>query len=89
MKGMISVMEKKKSILPVVSLALGIISIVLFGFWYVTLPAGILALVFGGKAVKKLGSKLAKAGIITAIVGLSLFLLYYGAAIILIFLGEF
>lgn len=78
-------MENKKSGLSVASLTLGIISLILYGFWYVTMPAGILALIFGGKAVKKTGSKLAKAGIITATVGLSLFILYYGAAILLIF----
>ena len=78
------IMEKKKTGLAVASLTLGIISIVLFGFWYIAIPTGVLALVFGGKAVKRSGSKLAKAGIITAIVGLSLFLLYYTAAILLI-----
>ena len=49
------------------------------------LPAGILALVFGAKSVKKMGSKLAKAGAITSIIGLSLFTLYYGAALLMIF----
>lgn len=77
-------MEKKKTGLAVASLTLGIISILLCGFWYMTLPAGILALVFGGKAVKRSGSRMAKAGIITAIVGLSLFALYYVAAILVI-----
>ena len=77
-------MEKKKTGLAVASLTLGIISILLCGFWYMTLPAGILALVFGSKAVKRSGSKLAKAGIVTAIVGLSLFVLYYVAAILII-----
>lgn len=76
--------EKKKSGLGVASLTLGIISVILCGFWYVAIPAGILAIVFGLKSVKQTGSKLAKAGIITAIAGLSLFILYYGAAILLI-----
>ena len=80
-------MERKRSGLSVASLTLGIISIVLFGFWYVAMPAGVLALVFGVRGAKKTGSKLAKAGIITAIVGLSLFALFYVAALLIIFLG--
>ena len=78
-------MENKKSGLSVASLTLGIISIILFGFWYIALPAGILSLIFGTKGIKKSGSKVAKAGIITSIVGLSLFLLYYVAAILIVF----
>lgn len=78
-------MEKKKSGLAVASLTLGIISIVLFGFWYIALPTGILAIILGNKSVKKYGSNMAKAGIITAIIGLSIFALYYVAAFLLIF----
>lgn len=78
-------MEKKKSGLAVASLTLGIISIVLFGFWYIALPTGILAIILGNKSVKKHGSNMAKAGIITAIIGLSIFALYYVAAFLLIF----
>lgn len=77
-------MEKKKSGLAVASLTLGIISILLCGFWYMAVPSGILALIFGNKSVKKYGSKIGKAGIITAIVGLSLFVVYYVAAILII-----
>ena len=76
-------MEKKKSGLSVASLTLGIISIVSFGFWYTAVPAGILGLIFGNKSVKKFESKIGKAGIITAIVGLSLFTLYYVAALLI------
>ncbi len=77
-------MEKKKTSLCVASFVLGIISIILSGYWYVVIPAGILALVLGAKGNAKTGSKLAKAGIIMGIVGLALFLLYYGAAILII-----
>ena len=78
-------MENKKSGLSTASLTLGIISIVLCAFWYIAMPAGILALVFGMKGVNKTGSKVAKAGIVTAIVGLTLFTLFYMAAILIIF----
>ena len=66
-----------KSSLPVASLVLGIISIVTALFWYITLPTGIIAIVFGVKSIKRFGSKLGKAGLITGIVGLSLFLFIY------------
>ena len=38
---------KNKSSLGVASLTLGIISIVFSLFWYITLPTGILAIIFG------------------------------------------
>ena len=69
--------NKNKSSLPVASLVLGIISIVTALFWYITLPTGIIAIVFGVKSIKRFGSKLGKAGLITGIVGLSLFLFIY------------
>ena len=40
---------KEKTGMPVASLVLGIISIVTNLFWYVTLPTGILAIIFGDK----------------------------------------
>ena len=69
--------NKKNSAMAVASLPLGIISIVLSLFWYITIPTGVLAIVFGAKTTRKLGSKLGKSGLITGIVGLSLFLLIY------------
>jgi hypothetical protein len=65
--------NKKSSAMPSSSLVLGIVSIVLALFWYITLPAGILAIVFGKKSVNRFKSKLGKAGLITGIIGLSLF----------------
>ena len=69
--------EKNKSGMPVASLVLGIISIVTTLFWYITLPTGILAIVFGAKSIKRFGSKLGKAGMILGIVGVSLFAFIY------------
>ena len=63
--------------MPVASLTLGIVSIVLSTFWYISLPAGILAIVFGAKSIKKMGSKLGQAGMILGIIGLSILLLIY------------
>ena len=66
-------MNKKTSAMPAASLTLGIVSIVLALFWYITIPTGVLAIVFGKKSSNRFGSKLGKAGLITGIVGLSLF----------------
>lgn len=79
---------KNKSSLGVASLTLGILSIVFAIFWYITLPTGILAIVFGAKSTKKIGSKLGKAGLITGIVGLALFAFIYISLIILILVSS-
>ncbi len=52
--------EKNKSGMGVASLVLGIISIITAMFYYITLPTGILAIVFGAKSIKRFGSKLRK-----------------------------
>ena len=69
--------NKNKSGMPVASLTLGIISIVTALFWYITVPTGILAIVFGPKSARRTGSKIGKAGMITGIIGLSLFAFIY------------
>lgn len=69
--------NKKNSAMPSASLTLGIVSIVLALFWYVSIPTGILAIIFGKKSTNRLGSKLGKSGLITGIVGLSLFAFIY------------
>lgn len=69
--------NKKYTGLAVASLTLGIISIVTTLFWYISIPTGILAIIFGVKAIKNYGSKLGKAGLITGIIGISLCLLIY------------
>ena len=80
-------MEKyeNKSVMHIASLVLGIISIVSALFWYITLLTGILAIIFGVKSARKMGSKIGKAGMITGIIGLSLFaFIYIGLTLILI-----
>lgn len=84
-------MEEKdlnKSTMHIASLVLGIISIVTAAFWYMTLPTGILAIIFGVKTVKKTGSKLGKAGLITGIVGISLFAFIYFSLILILILSN-
>jgi len=67
-----------KSAMHIAALVLGIISVVSAFFWYVTLPAGILAVIFGAKSR---WSALGRTGMILGIVGLSLFLLVYASMI--------
>ncbi len=77
-----------KSVIHIVSLVLGIISIVSALFWYITLPTGITAIVLGVKSSRRTGSKMGKAGMITGIVGLSLFAFMYIGIILLLVLAN-
>lgn len=79
--------NKNKSAMGIAGFVLGIISILSSFFWYITLPAGILAIIFGAKSIKKTGSKLGKAGLIMGIVGLSLFAFTYVSLILIITLA--
>ena len=84
-------MEEKnvnKSAMHIASLVLGIISIVTALFWYITLPTGILAIVLGAKSARRTGSKIGKAGMITGIVGLALFVLMYMVMISILLLAN-
>ncbi len=77
--------NNNKNVMHIASLVLGIISILTAIFWYIALPTGILAIIFGAKSAKKTGSKIGKAGMITGIIGLSLFaFIYIGLTFILI-----
>ncbi len=65
------------SAMPAASLALGIISILTTLFWYMSIIAGVLAIVFGVKSIHRTASKLGKAGMILGIVGISICLVIY------------
>lgn len=77
--------NKNKSAMVPAALTLGIISIVFAIFWYISLPSGILAIVFGVKTRRRFGSKIGTAGMITGIVGLSVLALFYIGMLGLIF----
>ncbi len=83
-------MEKKENriVSHIVSLVLGIISILTTFFWYISLPSGITAIVLGTKTYKKQGKKLGLAGLITGIVGVSICLLIYITLLIILILSE-
>lgn len=80
--------NQTKSPMGVSSLVLGIISIVTALFWYITIPTGILAIVFGVKSTKKVGSKMGKAGLITGIIGLALWAFIYISIILILLLAN-
>ena len=79
---------KRKSPFGAAALVLGILSIVFASFWYVSVPGGVLAIIFGRKGIKQVGSRLAKTGFILGIIGLSLFVLIY-VSLILIAIVEY
>ena len=80
--------EKKKTGMHIASLTLGIISIITALFYYISIPTGILAIIFGVKSVKINGSGVAKAGIITGIIGISLVSFIYISMIFIILLSS-
>lgn len=75
---------KNKIALGISSLVLGIISIIMAIFYYISLPTGILAIIFGTINSKKTGSKIAKAGLVTGIVGVCLCAFLYISMIIIL-----
>ena len=61
----------------IAAFVLGIISILTCLFWYLAIPCGVLAIVFGAKSARALASRLGKAGLIMGIVGVSLTVFIY------------
>lgn len=82
-------MKKDNRILShIISLVLGIISVITTFFWYISLPTGITAIVLGAKSYKKEGKKLGLVGLITGIVGVSICLLIYITLVIILILQN-
>lgn len=79
--------KKQKVALGISSLVLGIISIVTAIFYYISLPTGILAIIFGTINIHKTGSKIAKAGLITGIIGVCFCIFLYVSMIIILSLA--
>ncbi|MBR2708687.1 MAG: DUF4190 domain-containing protein [Bacilli bacterium] len=80
---------RKKSSMAISALTLGIIAMCTLAFWYISIPTSILAIVFGAKTTRRIGSKLGKAGLILGIIGLSLTILLYAVATTLILLNGY
>ena len=80
--------SKQKSSLGIASLVLGIISICSALFWYINIPSSILAIVFGSKSIKKVGSGLGKAGFILGIIGFAILAFIYMSLALMIILSN-
>lgn len=65
--------EKKG--MSIAALVLGIVSVALFCFSYVSIPCAILAIIFGILGKKKGGAGMAKAGLILGIIALAIIVL--------------
>ncbi len=84
-------MTKKKEnnmISHIISLVLGIISILTILFWYISLPTGIAAIILGARSYIKEKKAMGLAGLISGIVGTILCLLIYISLLIIIVLAN-
>ena len=81
-------MEKSNRVMPTAALVTGIISVLSFLFYYISIPTAILAIVFGAKSRKEYGSGLGLTGMILGIVGLSICTLTYAFLITVIINGN-
>lgn len=68
--------------LSIASMVLGIISVVLFCIWYISVPCAILAIIFGIVGMKKGGRGMGIAGLVLGIVALAILAIIYLLALI-------
>lgn len=80
--------KEQRVVAHIVSLVLGIVSVVSTLFWYISLPSGILAIILGIKSYKKDGKLLGLAGMITGIVGLVICLFIYLSLLFILLLQN-
>ena len=76
--------EKDKKGFSIAALVLGIIAIVLCCIWYISVPCGILAIIFGIIGIKSSKKGMSIAGLITGAIGLVISIIMFVA---LVFLG--
>lgn len=62
--------KKEKKGFCIASLVLGIVALVFFCLWYISIPCGILAIIFGILGIKTVNKGMALAGLITGSIGL-------------------
>ena len=72
--------QTKTNGLNIAALVLGIVSIVLWCLWYISIPCAIIALVFGIIGIKKQGKGFALTGIITGALVLVVWVLFFSIA---------
>lgn len=72
--------NETKSGFSIASMVLGIVALVMWCMWYLSIPCSILALIFGILGVKKAKKGMAIAGIVTGSIALAIWLfLFIGA----------
>lgn len=69
--------KKDRKGFAIAALVLGIVALVLFCIYYISIPCGILAIIFGILAIKSSGKGMAIAGLVTGSIGLFLTLLIF------------
>lgn len=76
------VTETRKSVngFNIAALVLGIVSLVLWCMWMISIPCSILALIFGILGIKKPGKGMAIAGIITGSIALAIWVFAFCGA---------
>ena len=62
--------KKDRKGFSIAALVLGIVSIVLFCLWYISIPCGILAVIFGILGIKSTRKGMSIAGLVTGAIGL-------------------
>lgn len=81
--------NQKTSGLSIASMVLGIVSIVTWCAWFISIPCSILALIFGIIGVKKPGKGMAITGIVTGSIALAIWVLMFSGAFIYGFMEGF
>lgn len=81
--------EKDRKGLAIAAMVLGIVSLVLFCVWYISVPCAILAVVFGILSLKSSKKGMAIAGISTGAVGFVLMLILYVFIFFVIGVGTY
>lgn len=61
--------------LAIASLVLGIVSLVFFCLWYISIPCAVLGIIFGTMSKTSSGAGMAKAGLICSIIAIAIAIL--------------
>lgn len=81
--------QKDRKGFAIASMVLGIVALVFFCIWYISIPCGILAIIFGILAIKSTGRGMAIAGLITGSIGFVLTILIFISIFIFGFTAAF
>lgn len=75
-QGATNTVEEENKGLSIASMVLGIVSLVLFCIWYISLPCAILAIIFAVFGMKKGGKGMAISGLVLGIVTLAILAIF-------------